>query len=138
LQWVEFDGSPESFKAVSTKPLDGISALGQGIAIFHRWACMQGRSLDDCRALPDIFKRCGLEDVQSKVAGTDSDVGTRAECSYTMIVTFDRLFNKLAKVPGSGKYISQSIHFPFQYLESCFYSSDLSSGTRTDETFFNS
>lgn len=102
LQWVDFDGSPESFRAVSTKPRDGISALEQGIAVFHRWADMQGRKLDDCKSLPDVFKQCGLEEIESKVAGTDSDVKTRAECSHTMIVTLDRLFNKFAKVPGSG------------------------------------
>ena len=102
MQWIDFDGSPASFRAISTEPLPGISALEQGIAVFHRWADMQGRRLDECKSLTEVFKRCGLEKVESKIAGTDSDARTRAECSHTMIVTFDRLLNDFAKVAGSG------------------------------------
>jgi hypothetical protein len=117
LQWVDFDGSPESFRAVSTKPLPGPSALEQGIAVFHRWADMQGRKLDECKSLPDVFKRCKLEQVECKVASTDTDASTRAECGHTMIVTFDRLLHDFAKVPGSGKYNWSPYTLRFLFLE---------------------
>jgi len=63
---------------------------------------MQNRKLDECLALPEVFKRCGLKQVHHKVAGTDTKKGQRGECSSTMIVTFDRLLHKFAMVEGSG------------------------------------
>jgi len=57
----------------------------------------------------------GLEKIESKIAGTDNAFGTRAECSHTMLVTFDRLLIKFVNVPESGKCTSCWIsNFLFQ------------------------
>lgn len=73
---------------------------------FTNELVFKDEKLDDCKFLPNVFKRRGLEKIESKVAGTDSDFRTRAECSHTMLVTFDRLLIKFVNVPGSGKCTS--------------------------------
>lgn len=108
LQWVDYDGTSQSFFVVDTtttttsKQPSGTSALQKGINSFHKWSDMENRRLDESLQLPKIFEECGLEHVDHKIAGTDHKKGQEGECSSTMIVTFDRLLHDFAMVDGSG------------------------------------
>ncbi len=108
LQWGDPHLSPKYFKVIQSFPMAQKEEIDAGISLVQAWAQYLDRDLNSCSKLPDIFQKCGLENVLHDFTNTDNDPSMRQEVTAELCHASENLiisWARMLQAESSGRIV---------------------------------